>query len=61
MNNQQAMGYMIITMQNMGYSNANISRLMDEMYYTFDEKSEYEADEAFKRFIEREIKEEISK
>lgn len=44
MDNRQAIGYMLLACERLGYSKEQVKQLYREMYYLFDIKTESEAE-----------------
>lgn len=46
-NNDVIRGYIILALKNLGYKENDIDKVLDELYYLFDTKSEEEAAEYY--------------
>lgn len=47
MNNDSARGYIILAMKNLGYKKEDIEKVIDELHYVFDTKTEEEAEKLY--------------
>lgn len=47
MNNNSVRGYVLLAMKNLGYKKEDIERVIDELHYIFDIKTEEEAEKIY--------------
>lgn len=47
MSNDSAIGYIIITLKNLEYNEAEIEKILDELHTQFDTITEYEAEQYY--------------
>ncbi len=51
MNNDIIKGYVILALKNLGYKAEEIDKVLNELYYLFDTKTEEEAEEYYRSLL----------